>query len=181
MLSMGWNKVGLPLLFVSPSITLTFNEPSSFFSAPLLLLPPSLVVSILLSSSLPLPLLFVLLTPGLFPSPFPSSPLRSTKLILILFLSSSLLSFPLSPLIPPSLLHPTSHLLPPSLPQAVFSWWCEDQRLEDVQSHPSFSRSTPMPSRVLLSLLRYFRWAHVGIISSPEPVWAATADMVRDI
>uniref|UniRef100_A0A8C5APX9 Guanylate cyclase n=1 Tax=Gadus morhua TaxID=8049 RepID=A0A8C5APX9_GADMO len=64
--------------------------------------------------------------------------------------------------------------------KAMFSWWCEGHRLEDVQSHPSFSRSTPRPSRVLLSLLRYFRWAHVGIISSPEPVWAETANMVAD-
>uniref|UniRef100_A0A8C5CNA5 Guanylate cyclase n=1 Tax=Gadus morhua TaxID=8049 RepID=A0A8C5CNA5_GADMO len=65
--------------------------------------------------------------------------------------------------------------------KAMFSWWCEGHRLEDVQSHPSFSRSTPRPSRVLLSLLRYFRWAHVGIISSPEPVWYCHLLLIADL
>jgi len=60
----------------------------------------------------------------------------------------------------------------------MFSWGCEGQALEDAGSHPTFTRSTPRPSRVLLSLLHYFRWAHVGIIASSEPVWVETADMV---
>ncbi|CAL8326442.1 unnamed protein product [Lota lota] len=64
--------------------------------------------------------------------------------------------------------------------KAMFSWWCEGQGLEDVLHHPTFTRSTPRPSRVLLSLLHHFRWAHVGIISSSEPIWAETADMVAD-
>ncbi|KAK0149026.1 Retinal guanylyl cyclase 2 [Merluccius polli] len=64
--------------------------------------------------------------------------------------------------------------------KAIFSWWCESQDLEDVRSHPTFSRSMPQPSRVLLSLLHHFRWAHVGIISSSEPVWVETANMVAN-
>ncbi|KAG9341642.1 hypothetical protein JZ751_018705 [Albula glossodonta] len=36
----------------------------------------------------------------------------------------------------------------------------------------------PSPTTVLLSFMRHFRWAHVGIISSAEEVWVETASKV---
>uniref|UniRef100_A0A8D2ZJT1 Guanylate cyclase n=1 Tax=Scophthalmus maximus TaxID=52904 RepID=A0A8D2ZJT1_SCOMX len=42
-------------------------------------------------------------------------------------------------------------------------------------SHPTFARSMVRPTWVLFSILNYFRWAHIGIISSSEGTWVETA------
>ncbi|XP_033978007.1 LOW QUALITY PROTEIN: retinal guanylyl cyclase 2-like [Trematomus bernacchii] len=36
----------------------------------------------------------------------------------------------------------------------------------------------PQPSRVLFSVLRFFRWAHVGVISAPTDLWESTGQEV---
>ncbi|RVE60301.1 hypothetical protein OJAV_G00179730 [Oryzias javanicus] len=64
--------------------------------------------------------------------------------------------------------------------KAVFPWACVGYELDDVRSHPTFARSLPRPTWVLHSLLSYFRWAHVAIISSYEDVWVETAIKVAD-
>ncbi|XP_032355295.1 retinal guanylyl cyclase 2 [Etheostoma spectabile] len=64
--------------------------------------------------------------------------------------------------------------------KALFSWGCVGVELDDVRSHPTFARSMPRPTWVLLSVLNYFRWAHVGIISSSEDIWVETATKVAD-
>ncbi|XP_021333059.1 retinal guanylyl cyclase 2 isoform X1 [Danio rerio] len=66
-------------------------------------------------------------------------------------------------------------LLGKSWNKAVFSWSCIEHELDDVRSHPTFARTMPVPSLVLLSFMRHFRWAHVGIISSSEDVWVEAA------
>ncbi|XP_074518391.1 retinal guanylyl cyclase 2 [Halichoeres trimaculatus] len=64
--------------------------------------------------------------------------------------------------------------------KALFSWGCVGYELDDVRSHPTFARSLPRPTWVLLSIIKYFRWAHIGIISSSDDVWVETASKVAD-
>ncbi|XP_040037246.1 retinal guanylyl cyclase 2 [Gasterosteus aculeatus] len=64
--------------------------------------------------------------------------------------------------------------------KALFPWGCVGHELDDVRSHPTFAHSAPRPTRVLLSLISYFRWAHVAVISSSEDVWAETGSKVAD-
>ncbi|KAL7374649.1 hypothetical protein ABVT39_004666 [Epinephelus coioides] len=64
--------------------------------------------------------------------------------------------------------------------KALFSWSCVGYELDDVRSHPTFARSMPRPTWVLLSIINYFRWAHIGIISSSDDVWVETATKVAD-
>lgn len=62
--------------------------------------------------------------------------------------------------------------------QALFPWGCVGYELDDVRSHPTFAHSMPRPIWVLLSVINYFRWAHVGIISSSDDTWVETATKV---
>uniref|UniRef100_H3C262 Guanylate cyclase n=1 Tax=Tetraodon nigroviridis TaxID=99883 RepID=H3C262_TETNG len=64
--------------------------------------------------------------------------------------------------------------------KAVFPWGCVGYELDDLRSHPTFAHSMPRPTSVLLSVVRYFRWAHIGIISSSDDIWVETANKVAD-
>ncbi|XP_070849645.1 retinal guanylyl cyclase 2 isoform X2 [Chaetodon trifascialis] len=64
--------------------------------------------------------------------------------------------------------------------KALFPWGCVGYELDDVRSHPTFARSMPRPTWVLLSIMNYFRLAHIGIISSSEDIWVETATKVAD-
>uniref|UniRef100_A0AAX7SI14 Guanylate cyclase n=1 Tax=Astatotilapia calliptera TaxID=8154 RepID=A0AAX7SI14_ASTCA len=64
--------------------------------------------------------------------------------------------------------------------KALFPWGCVGYELDDVRSHPTFARSMARPTWVLLSVMSYFRWAHIGIISSSEDIWMETATKVAD-
>uniref|UniRef100_A0A4W6FMN0 Guanylate cyclase n=1 Tax=Lates calcarifer TaxID=8187 RepID=A0A4W6FMN0_LATCA len=64
--------------------------------------------------------------------------------------------------------------------KALFPWSCVGYELDDVRSHPTFARSMARPTWVLLRVMNYFRWAHVGIISSTEDIWVETATKVAD-
>nr|XP_046236839.1 retinal guanylyl cyclase 2 isoform X2 [Scatophagus argus] len=64
--------------------------------------------------------------------------------------------------------------------KALFPWGCVGYELDDVRSHPTFARSMPRPTWVLLSVINYFRWAHIGIISSSDDIWVETATKVAD-
>ncbi|XP_035808815.1 retinal guanylyl cyclase 2 isoform X2 [Amphiprion ocellaris] len=64
--------------------------------------------------------------------------------------------------------------------KALFPWGCVGYELDDVRSHPTFARSMARPTWVLISIMSYFRWAHVGIISSSEDIWMETAIKVAD-
>lgn len=67
---------------------------------------------------------------------------------------------------------------PTLLLQPLFPWGCVGYELDDVRSHPTFARSMPRPTSVLLNIINYFRWAHIGIISSSEDIWVDTATKV---
>ncbi|KAM3591137.1 uncharacterized protein V6R79_023235 [Siganus canaliculatus] len=64
--------------------------------------------------------------------------------------------------------------------KALFPWGCIGYELDDVRSHPTFARSMPRPTLVLLSVMNYFRWAHIGIISSSDDIWMETAIKLAD-
>ncbi|KAJ8394689.1 hypothetical protein AAFF_G00042890 [Aldrovandia affinis] len=59
--------------------------------------------------------------------------------------------------------------------KAIVSWACVNYELDQVQSYPTFARSMPSPTRVLFTVLRHFKWASIGIISSNEDIWMNTA------
>ncbi|XP_069060000.1 retinal guanylyl cyclase 2-like isoform X2 [Pleurodeles waltl] len=59
--------------------------------------------------------------------------------------------------------------------KAVFSWTCINYELDNKDSFPTFARTMPTPTKVLFSFMKYFRWAHLGIISSNEDIWVDTA------
>nr|XP_009686625.1 PREDICTED: retinal guanylyl cyclase 2 [Struthio camelus australis] len=60
--------------------------------------------------------------------------------------------------------------------KAVFSWMCINYKLDSTIHHPTFARTLPSPTRVLFAVMKYFHWAHVGIISSNADIWRDTAN-----
>ncbi|XP_067145635.1 retinal guanylyl cyclase 2 [Apteryx mantelli] len=60
--------------------------------------------------------------------------------------------------------------------KAIFSWMCINYKLDSTIHHPTFARTLPSPTRVLFTIMKYFHWAHVGIISSNEDIWMDTAN-----
>ncbi|NWU24745.1 GUC2F cyclase, partial [Dyaphorophyia castanea] len=59
--------------------------------------------------------------------------------------------------------------------KAVFSWMCINYKLDSTIRHPAFARTLPSPTQVLFTIMKYFKWAHVGIIASNEDIWMYTA------
>ncbi|TRY66155.1 hypothetical protein DNTS_010872 [Danionella cerebrum] len=59
--------------------------------------------------------------------------------------------------------------------KSIFSWACINYELERIQSYPTFARTLPSPTRVLFNVLKFFRWANIGIVSSNEDIWIDTA------
>ncbi|KAM7397852.1 hypothetical protein PAMA_005942 [Pampus argenteus] len=56
----------------------------------------------------------------------------------------------------------------------ILSWGCLKPNMKNGNMYPTFLRPLPLSSRVLFSVLRFFRWAHVAIISEETDVWEAT-------
>uniref|UniRef100_A0A668W0C7 Guanylate cyclase n=1 Tax=Oreochromis aureus TaxID=47969 RepID=A0A668W0C7_OREAU len=54
------------------------------------------------------------------------------------------------------------------------SWACLKPNMNKGHMYPTFMRPLPLSSHVLFTVLRYFRWAHVAIISEESDVWEAT-------
>ncbi|XP_032330636.1 retinal guanylyl cyclase 2 isoform X3 [Camelus ferus] len=69
-------------------------------------------------------------------------------------------------------------LLGNSWDKGIFSWACVNYELDNKNSHPTFSRTLPSPIRVLVTVMKYFQWAHAGVISSDEDIWVHTANRV---
>ncbi|XP_072126994.1 retinal guanylyl cyclase 2-like isoform X1 [Mobula birostris] len=57
----------------------------------------------------------------------------------------------------------------------IFSWACVNYELDDAINYPTFVRTLPSPAHVLFKVMKYFRWAHVAIVSSAEDIWVNTA------
>lgn len=62
--------------------------------------------------------------------------------------------------------------------KAVFSWACINHDLDNKISFPTFARTMPTPTKVLFHFMKYFRWAHIGVVSSNEDIWVDTARKV---
>ncbi|XP_076606473.1 retinal guanylyl cyclase 1 isoform X1 [Chaetodon auriga] len=56
----------------------------------------------------------------------------------------------------------------------IFSWACLKPNMKKGGTYPTFMRPLPLSSHVLFTVLRYFRWAHVAIISEDTDIWDAT-------
>uniref|UniRef100_A0A8C2IHD0 Guanylate cyclase n=1 Tax=Cyprinus carpio TaxID=7962 RepID=A0A8C2IHD0_CYPCA len=57
--------------------------------------------------------------------------------------------------------------------KGILSWACLKADMDEGM-YPTFLRPLPLSSRVLFSVLRFFRWAHVGIITAENDMWEAT-------
>ncbi|KAK2911884.1 hypothetical protein Q8A67_004017 [Cirrhinus molitorella] len=57
--------------------------------------------------------------------------------------------------------------------KGILSWACLKADMDEGM-YPTFLRPLPLSSRVLFSVLRFFRWAHVGIITAENNMWEAT-------
>lgn len=62
--------------------------------------------------------------------------------------------------------------------KGIFSWACVNHELDNKQSYPTFSRTLPSPIRVLVTVMKYFQWAHAGVVSSDEDIWVHTASRI---
>ncbi|NXT77666.1 GUC2F cyclase, partial [Zapornia atra] len=60
--------------------------------------------------------------------------------------------------------------------KALFSWMCVNYKLDSTIHHSPFARTLPSPTQVLFTIMKYFKWAHVGIIASSEDIWMNTAN-----
>ncbi|KAM4818670.1 retinal guanylyl cyclase 2 [Thomomys bottae] len=69
-------------------------------------------------------------------------------------------------------------LLGNSWDKGIFSWACVNYELDNKNNYPTFSRILPSPIRVLVTVMKYFQWAHAGVISSDEDIWVHTANQV---
>ncbi|KAH0625256.1 hypothetical protein JD844_033641 [Phrynosoma platyrhinos] len=70
----------------------------------------------------------------------------------------------------------TASLLGRDWNKAIFSWACVSDELDNPSQHPIFVRTLPSSAGILLAVLKYFRWAHVGIVFSKEDLWVDTAN-----
>ncbi|KAM8899750.1 retinal guanylyl cyclase 1 isoform 1-T3 [Spinachia spinachia] len=56
----------------------------------------------------------------------------------------------------------------------ILSWACLKPNMKKLGMYSNFLRPLPLSSRVLFSVLRFFGWAHVAIISEETDIWEAT-------
>ncbi|KAG7484851.1 hypothetical protein MATL_G00053690 [Megalops atlanticus] len=57
--------------------------------------------------------------------------------------------------------------------KAILSWACLKPDMDEA-SYPSFLRPLPLSAHVIFAVLRFFRWAHVAVVTSEEELWEAT-------
>ncbi|TNN72478.1 Retinal guanylyl cyclase 2 [Liparis tanakae] len=56
----------------------------------------------------------------------------------------------------------------------ILSWACLKPNMNKLGMYSNFLRPLPLSSRVLFSVLRYFGWAHVAVVSDETDLWEAT-------
>ncbi|XP_060091325.1 retinal guanylyl cyclase 2-like [Heteronotia binoei] len=59
--------------------------------------------------------------------------------------------------------------------KAIFSWTCFNDQPDRPNCRPSLVGMLPSSAGVLVAVLKYFNWAHVGIVSSQEDFWLDAA------
>ncbi|XP_061072573.1 retinal guanylyl cyclase 2-like [Conger conger] len=58
---------------------------------------------------------------------------------------------------------------------AMFSWACLNYGLDRFQGYPTIAGPLSSPAWVLFTVLKYFGWAKIGIVSSRKDIWMDTA------
>ncbi|KAA8593852.1 hypothetical protein FQN60_004686 [Etheostoma spectabile] len=66
-------------------------------------------------------------------------------------------------------------LLAKNWDKAIFSYSCVNYELDQLMGHPTFARTVPVPTEVLFTVFKHFRWASVVVVSSNEDIWRDTA------
>ncbi|CAL8350809.1 unnamed protein product [Lota lota] len=66
-------------------------------------------------------------------------------------------------------------LLATNWDKAIFSYGCINYELDNGATYPTFARMLPSPFRILFTVLKYFQWANIAIVSSNEDVWMEAA------
>ncbi|KAM6453517.1 retinal guanylyl cyclase 1 [Liasis olivaceus] len=61
----------------------------------------------------------------------------------------------------------------------IFSWACLTDDAE-VERYGTFVRPLPQASAVLYTVLKYFQWAHVAVITSEEDLWVEVGQALAD-
>ncbi|XP_042330865.1 retinal guanylyl cyclase 1 isoform X2 [Sceloporus undulatus] len=61
----------------------------------------------------------------------------------------------------------------------IFSWSCLTDDAE-VERFGTFARPLPQASAVLYTVLKYFRWAHVAVITSAQDLWVEVGEGLAD-
>ena len=54
---------------------------------------------------------------------------------------------------------------------SLFLQMCEDARLSDKRTYPTFSRTVSSPGRPVLAVLQHFNWSWVGLITEDSVDW----------
>ncbi|KAL8191261.1 UNVERIFIED_CONTAM: hypothetical protein K2H54_070822, partial [Gekko kuhli] len=62
--------------------------------------------------------------------------------------------------------------------KAVFTWTCFNYERDRPDCRPSLVGTLPSSAGVLAAVLKYFNWAHVGIVSSQGDFWLDTANQL---
>ncbi|XP_048349011.1 retinal guanylyl cyclase 2 [Sphaerodactylus townsendi] len=70
----------------------------------------------------------------------------------------------------------TAALLSKTWNKTIFSWTCVNYEGDRPHCPPALVWTLPPPTDVLVAVLKYFNWAHVGIVSSQEDFWVDTAN-----
>ncbi|XP_034720813.1 retinal guanylyl cyclase 2 [Etheostoma cragini] len=66
-------------------------------------------------------------------------------------------------------------LLAKNWDKAIFSYSCVNYELDQLMGHPTFARTVPVPTEVLFTVFKHFRWASIVVVSSNEDIWRDTA------
>uniref|UniRef100_A0A8C6T159 Guanylate cyclase n=1 Tax=Neogobius melanostomus TaxID=47308 RepID=A0A8C6T159_9GOBI len=69
-------------------------------------------------------------------------------------------------------------LLAKNWDKALFSHSCLNYELDRATGYPSFTRTVPVPTDVLFTVFKHFRWANIAVVSSKEDIWIDSADRV---
>uniref|UniRef100_A0A670ZHI0 Guanylate cyclase n=1 Tax=Pseudonaja textilis TaxID=8673 RepID=A0A670ZHI0_PSETE len=65
--------------------------------------------------------------------------------------------------------------------QPMLSWACLNDDLDKPRNQPWLIRTLPSAATILLTVLRYFNWAHVGIVSSKGGFWVDVAHKLASV
>lgn len=69
-------------------------------------------------------------------------------------------------------------LLAKNWEKALFSYGCINYELDQATGYPTFARTVPVPTDVLYTVFKHFRWAKIAVVSSSEDTWMVAGSRV---